>query len=182
MSARDDFHPMSCKDCVDTIGFMHRMLPRQLVDETHLEDVLSQGWQALIGALCPDERKRLAESLIFVRFARCPGIVSNPFDHKNDNPPFPDIRTMVSGSTYFFERGEVTGEGIPRRLCRQFKTGAITGGSFSQSESLLRMAREKCQYEKRARLTSRKIAMQTNTAPIDERGRFFAGFLSSSMK
>jgi hypothetical protein len=154
MSTRDGFQPIS--DCADTIGFMYRTLLRQLVDETRLEDILSQDRQVLIGSLSPDERKKLAESSIFVRFARCSGIVSNPFDHKNDSPPFPDIRTVVSGSTYFFELGEVTDEAIPRRLSRQFKTGGITGGSFSQSEPLLRMFREKCQSH-----------YVTNGAPVD---------------
>ena len=135
---------------------MNTMLLRQFVDETRLEDILSPERARLIGSLTLEERKNLKESATFVRFARCSGIVCDPFDHENVKPRFPDIRAVVGGLPYFFEMGEVTDQGIPRRLSRQFKSGEITGGPFSQAEPLLRMLRQKCESH-----------YVTNGAPVD---------------
>ncbi len=104
----------------------------------------------------PADQQKIYESKAFVRFVIASGLVGDPFDHENENPPLPDIRSRIDGQTYYFEVGQIVDEELARRATISEKTGKITGGAFSELVPLLKMFREKCAN-----------SYPTNGAPVD---------------
>ena len=106
--------------------------------------------------LSSDERKQANESLVFVSFAHETGLIPDPFEHSNEDPPRPDVHTHVDGREYFFELGEITDEGLAKGIGDSMKTKMVSGCAFSQEEPLAKMLKQKC--EKR---------YETNNAQVD---------------
>lgn len=100
------------------------------------------------------QEQRIEESTIFSGFVKASGLPAEHF--ANDKPPFPDIRAVIFGTTYYFELGEITDQGLAWATADALKTGEITGCAFSQLDPLLRMFRNKC-----------AARYNTNGAPVD---------------
>jgi hypothetical protein len=132
-------------------AFLHRILTNQSLD-----DIYSDERRRLWEGFAPDEQKEIRESRSFVGFARASGLPIDAMGHTNEKPPLPDISSTVDGQPHYFELGEITDEGLARRVSISERTGELTGGPFSQSEPLLKMFREKCGK-----------AYPTNGVPVD---------------
>jgi len=117
---------------------------RRIIQKDSLDDIYSDERKSQWNALSRDDQKKVMESKVFIGFAKVSGVVVAPFEHDNAEPPFPDIRVIVQDSTYYFELGEITDEGLARGVSDAIKTGNNTGGPFSEGDPLLRMFREKC--------------------------------------
>jgi len=121
------------------MAFVQRILENESLEDIYSED-RSRQWNAFSSA----DQKKINESKVFVRFMIASGLNSEPNDHENCNPPFPDIRSLIDGQTYYFELGEITDQGLARGVAHSERTGENTGGAFSQLDPLLKMFREKC--------------------------------------
>ena len=64
---------------------------------------------------------------------------------RNRVPPEPDVLCDISGKPYYFELAEVTDEDLARSRSESLRTGAETGGPFSQESPLLRIIMSKVQ-------------------------------------
>lgn len=64
---------------------------------------------------------------------------------RNCAPPFPDIECFLEETRYFFELGEIADRGLAAGVSRLLRTGATTGGAFSQEAPLLYIIRSKAQ-------------------------------------
>lgn len=64
---------------------------------------------------------------------------------RNRVPPEPDIFCQITGQPHYFELAEITDEDLARSRSESLRTGAETGGSFSQESPLLRIIRSKVQ-------------------------------------
>ena len=83
------------------------------------------------------------ERRIFAEFAAAAGLRLDAGSIKSGTPPEPDIRFSIGGVQCWAELVEITDEDLARRQTISLKTGAITGGSFSQSVPLERAVRLK---------------------------------------
>jgi hypothetical protein len=83
------------------------------------------------------------ERKIFGEFAEVAGLGIDPGSIVSGVPPRPDIRYTISGVIGWFELVEITDEGLARNHMTSLKTGAITGGAFSQRSPLERSMRTK---------------------------------------
>jgi hypothetical protein len=83
------------------------------------------------------------ERKIFLEFADAAGLVFDAGSVSSGNPPEPDIRFTVAGQERWAELVEITDEDLARRHMTSVKTGAITGGAFSQRLPLERSIRTK---------------------------------------
>jgi hypothetical protein len=102
------------------------------------------------------DRKRMVELRAFLGFAK---VARLPIDLSTVvclDPPFPDIGCSLNSAPYFFELGEVTDQGLARRYSESLRTGAITGGAFSQDIPLRRIFISKAQRR-----------YETGGAPVD---------------
>lgn len=133
------------------MAFVQRILENESLEDIYCKDRSSQ-WNAFSSA----EQKKINESKLFACFIRASGLNSDPYDHENCDPPYPDIRSRIDGQTYYFELGEITDESLARGISHSERTGEITGGAFSQLNPLLKMFREKCAK-----------SYSTNGAPVD---------------
>jgi hypothetical protein len=61
----------------------------------------------------------------------------------NEEPPLPDIYCEIDGQPHYFELGRVLDEDLAKRMAHTVKTGAITGGAFSQDAPLIRIVEQK---------------------------------------
>jgi hypothetical protein len=113
--------------------------------------------KTLWDSLSRDEQQQTRESLMFVHFAKDTGLIADPYNHFNENPPRPDIRISINGCDNYFELGEITDEAIPKGIAESSKkrnTGS--GCAFDQIEPLAKMLKQKC-----------KKTYQTNRAPVE---------------
>jgi len=117
---------------------------RRIIQNNSLEDIFSDERKSQWDAFSRDDQKKIMESKVFVGFAKASGVLVEPFEHENEDPPFPDISKILQRDKYFFELGEITDEGLARAASDTARTGEIIGTSFSQVDPLLRMLREKC--------------------------------------
>ena len=117
---------------------------RQIMEHNSLEDIFSDERKRQWDAFSSAEKQKIDESKAFVGFVRASGLSIDPYDHENEDPPVPDIRTTIAGATYYFELGEITDQGLAWATGDSLKTGEITGCAFSQLDPLLKMFRSKC--------------------------------------
>jgi hypothetical protein len=111
---------------------------------------------ALWDSLSREEQRQARESLMFTSFAKDTGLIADPYNHFNENPQRPDIRTTIKRHDYYFELGEITDQGLAERVSVSMKSKKFSGCAFSQGEPLEKMLRQKCQK-----------TYQTGRAPVD---------------
>lgn len=111
---------------------------------------------ALWDSLSRDEQQQARESLMFISFAKNTGLIADPYNHFNENPRRPDIRTSIKGHDYYFELGEITDQELAKGVSDSMKSKKFSGCAFSQGEPLEKMLRQKC-----------KKTYQTDRAPVD---------------
>ncbi len=111
---------------------------------------------ALQNFLNSEDRKHVQESSVFISFAFETKLVSDPFEHSNENPPRPDILTHINDSEYFFELGEITDESLAISIADAIKTKKVSGCALSQEEPLAKMLKQKCEKP-----------YETGSAPVD---------------
>jgi len=83
------------------------------------------------------------ERKIFAEFAAAAGISVDSGSIASGTPPRPDIRFSVQGVQHWAELVEITDQDLARGHMTSLKTGAITGGFFSQEVPLERAVRLK---------------------------------------
>jgi hypothetical protein len=106
--------------------------------------------------LTSDGRKRMLELRAFLGFLEASKF---PVDRATvfcPDPPYPDIRSSLGSSHYFFELGEVADKDLARSYGESLKTGGITAEWYSDSEPLTSIIRSKAQK-----------TYQTDGAPVD---------------
>jgi hypothetical protein len=111
---------------------------------------------ALWDSLSRDEQQQARESLMFIGFAKDTGLIGDPYNHFNEYPQRPDIRTSIKGHDYYFELGEITDQELAKGVSVSMKSKKFSGCAFSQGEPLEKMLRQKC-----------KKTYQTDRAPVD---------------
>jgi hypothetical protein len=129
---------MTPTDAEKRMAYVYRVNKNKSLEDWN--EGRSKQWEAFSS----DDQKKIKESIVFVSFATDSGLVNSPFDHVNEDPPLPDIRSEIDGQPYYFELGEITDEGLARGVNDSEKSGEITGGPFSQLDPLLKMVRGKC--------------------------------------
>jgi hypothetical protein len=102
------------------------------------------------------DRKRMGELRAFLGFAKAARLPIALSTVVCLDPPYPDIRCSLDSTPYFFELGEVTDQGLAQRYGESLRTGAITGGWFSQEVPLKRIFTSKTQKR-----------YETGGAPVD---------------
>lgn len=83
------------------------------------------------------------ERRMFAEFAAAAGISVDSGSLGSGTPPEPDIRYSAGGVECWAELVEIADEELARRHMTSLKTGAITGGCFSQAIPLERAVRLK---------------------------------------
>lgn len=83
------------------------------------------------------------ERRMFAEFAAAAGIRVDSGSIASSTPPRPDIRFSVGGVQRWAELVEITDQELARRHMTSLKTGATTGGFFSQAIPLERAVRLK---------------------------------------
>ena len=78
------------------------------------------------------------ERKIFTDFAQAAGLPVDPGSVTSGVPPQPDIRFTSGGVEQWFELVEITDQDLARNHMISLRTGAITGGTFSQRVPLER--------------------------------------------
>jgi len=121
------------------MAFVRRIITNRTLEDNYSEDRIGQ-----LATFSKEDQKKIRESRVFVSFATTSGLVRDPFDHANPDPPLPDIHIAIDGQRYYFELAEITDQGVAWSVSLTEKTDEITGGPFSQLDPLLRMFREKC--------------------------------------
>jgi len=116
---------------------------RLMLEGTETKAVKAQR-TALWDTLSRDEQQKVRESLVFTSFAKDTGLIADPYNHFNENPPRPDIRTSINGLDYCFEIGEITDEAVPRGFAHSNKTKTGSVCAFSQDDPLAKMLEQKC--------------------------------------
>jgi hypothetical protein len=130
-------------------------LVRLAVEWSSTEDAKAER-VALWESLSPDERQQTGESRAFISFANATKLISDPFEHSNESPPKPDIRTSIDGQNYYFELGEITDQGLARNIHIAQKTKEVSGCTLSQVDPLAKMLKQKCEKK-----------YETNDAHVD---------------
>jgi len=102
------------------------------------------------------DRKRMGELRAFLGFAKVARLPIALSTVVCLDPPLPDISCTLDSAPYFFELGEVTDQGLARSYSESLRTGAITGGAFSQDVPLRRIFASKAQKR-----------YETGGAPVD---------------
>jgi hypothetical protein len=83
------------------------------------------------------------ERNIFLEFATAASLGVDPGSVSSGIPPQPDIRFTVAGVERWAELVEITGQDLAKNHMISIKTGAITGGAFSQRVPLERSIQSK---------------------------------------
>jgi hypothetical protein len=100
--------------------------------------------RALDGLTAP-QRKLRRERRTFIQFSSAAKLDVDPLGVQNRDVPEPDIYCEVSGSSRYFELGELTDESIPQNEAQALRAGHdIHGGYISQSRPLEKMIFAKC--------------------------------------
>ena len=99
---------MTPTDAEKRMAYVYRVNKNKSLEDWNEER--RKQWEAFSS----DDQKKIKESIVFVSFATDSGLVNSPFDHVNEDPPLPDIRSEIDGQPYYFELGEITDEGLAR--------------------------------------------------------------------
>ncbi len=92
-----------------------------------------------------DNRKRMQELRAFRGFIDATGLPVDRATVACLDPPYPDIGCRIDSSPYFFELGEITDEGLARRVSESLKAGKVTVGWHSQTAPLTSILASKAQ-------------------------------------
>ena len=89
------------------------------------------------------ELKADRERAIFDQFSKVAKLLVDPGSIQSDVPPNADIRCKVGGKPLFCEMAEISDESVAASVAESLKTGAATGGAFSQDEPLQKVFADK---------------------------------------
>jgi hypothetical protein len=137
--------------------------------------------QRALDDLTASQRKLRRERRTFIQFASAAKLDVDPRTIQNRDVPEPDIYCEVSGSSRYFELGELTDERIPQNEARARRAGRdIHGGYISQSGALEKMIFAKCAKTYHSRDVTVGLLLHFSVGHQVPCSQFLAAWLSES--